>query len=103
MTEKETRPSPPEVRPRPTEPEIRPRPSEPEIRPQETFERSASKVALEFANDVKTGAGWTTGALLVTGVAKQVKDTFSGKQPEAVANEIDPPPQEPKPPAEPAE
>jgi hypothetical protein len=79
MTEKETRPSPPEVRPRPTEPEIRPRPSEPEIRPQEMFERSASKVALEFANDVKTGAGWTTGALLVTGVAKQVKRHVFGE------------------------
>jgi hypothetical protein len=62
------------------EPEIRPRPSEPEIRPRpQVMERSASKVALEFANDVKTGAGWTTGALIVTGTAKQVKQTLFGK------------------------
>jgi hypothetical protein len=84
MTEKETQPSPPEIRPRPTEPEIRPRPSEPEIRPRpERMERSASKVALEFVNDVKTGAGWTTGALIVGGTAKKVQQVLSKDKPKS--------------------
>jgi hypothetical protein len=60
-----------------TDKETRPRPER--IRPERLIEegRSASAVALSFLNDVKTGAGWTTGAVIVGGTAKKIKDTLS--------------------------
>ena len=75
MPERDTQPSPPEIRPRPIPPQIHARP--------QVEERSASKVLLEFANDARHGAGWTAGAVGVAGAvgaAKKVKQTLSGNE-----------------------
>jgi hypothetical protein len=77
---------------RDNEPQPKPEPPRPERLMEEG--RSASAVALGFLNDVKTGAGWTTGAVIVGGAAKKVQEVFSNKG--DAPKDAPPPPERPK-------
>ena len=51
--------------------ETRPKPVPPNAPMPHTVERSLTGAVIQTLNDVKQGAGWTTGALLVGGAVKK--------------------------------